>query len=77
MQVARTSGDLPVVTVAGSTAWAQHPQVTHVGGHLPSSSPANWPAPHGSVTIRLETPEALSASTATIVARTNRRMITV
>jgi len=77
MQVARTSGDVPVVTVAGSTAWAQHPQVTHVGGHLPSSSPANWPALHGSGTIRLETPEALIASTPTIVAKTNRRMITV
>ncbi len=77
MQVARTSSDLPVVTVAGSTAWAQHPQVTHVGGHLPSSSPANWPALHGSVTIRLETPEALIASTATIMATRNRRTITV
>ena len=77
MQAARTSGDRPVVTVAGSTAWAQHPQVTHVGGHLPSSSPANWPALHGSVTIRPETPEALIPSTATIMATRNRRTITV
>lgn len=77
MQVARTSGDLTVVTVAGSTGWAQHPQVAHVGGHLPSSSPANWPALHGSVTTRLETPEALIASTPTIKVKTNRRTITV
>jgi hypothetical protein len=77
MRVARPSGVLPVVTVAGSTAWAQHPHVTHVGGHLPSSSPANWPALHGSVRITAETPEALIVSTPTIMTRTNRRTITV
>jgi hypothetical protein len=32
---------------------------------------------HGSVTIRPKTPEALIASTATIVAKRNRRTMTV
>jgi hypothetical protein len=73
MGVARTSGERPVVTVAGSTACAQHPQVTHVGGHRPSSSRPDWAALHGSVTITLETPEALIASTPTMMTRTNRR----
>ncbi len=60
-----------------STACAQHPQVTHVGGQAPSSSPcpeSSKPV-QGSSTIRLEMPDALRVSRPTMKARTNRRTL--
>jgi hypothetical protein len=68
-------GESEATTASGSAVCAQHPQVTQVGGQVPSSS---WPPVassrplHGSSTTRLDTPDTLSVRNATSNARTNR-----
>jgi hypothetical protein len=66
-------GDASVVIAAGSAARVQQPQVTHVGGQLPSSVPGSSKMLHGSVTTTLDSPDALSVSMPTTMARARRR----
>jgi hypothetical protein len=67
------SGELIVVSATGSAARAQHPHVTQVGGQLLSLLPAGSFAVQGSARTRLTTPEALIVSSATMMAKANRR----
>ena len=67
------SGELIAGSATGSAALAQHPHVTHAGGQLLSLLPAGSLAVHGSALTRLTTPEALNVSSATTIARANRR----
>jgi hypothetical protein len=71
-RVAGVSGEAVTTSVTGSTACAQQPHVTHMGGQVPSSGATGLAAVHGSGTRRLDTPDALTASTATTTASTNR-----
>lgn len=72
MAVTGMSGELIGASATGSAARAQHPHVTQAGGQLLSLLPAGSLAVQGSAT-RLTKPEALNVSTATMMARANRR----
>ena len=72
MPVTGTSGEFVTTSKAGSAAWAQQPQVTHVGWQTLSLR-AGSSEPQGSGTTKLDTPEALIDSNATMTARANRR----
>src|SRR5688572_4236100 len=67
------SRELATTTAVGSAACAQHPQVTQLGGQLPSSSGDNVNVRHGSPTIKLVTPVALTDSRPTRRASARRR----
>lgn len=67
------SGELIAASATGSAARAQHPHVTQAGGQLLSLLPAGSLVVHGSALTRLTKPEALTVSTATMMARANRR----
>jgi hypothetical protein len=73
MLLMRLSGQFIVTSVTASTAWAQQPQVTQVGGQALSSLPAGSLAVHGSALTRPTTPDALNVSNETMMARANRR----
>jgi hypothetical protein len=66
-------GELAMTTVAGSTAWAQQPHVTQVGGHVPSARPDCSSPVQGSDSSKLDTPEALNVNNPTMIARANCR----
>jgi len=72
MALTGMSGELIAASAIGSAARAQHPHVTQAGGQL-LSLPAGSLAVHGSALTRLTTPEALNVSSATMIARANRR----
>jgi len=67
------SGELATTTLAGSTAWAQQPHVTQVGGHVPSARPDCSSPVHGSDSSKLDTPETLNVSNATMMVGARRR----
>ncbi len=67
-----TSGELATWMAAGSTPWAQQPQVTHIGGQAASSWPDCSSTLHGSPTTSAETPDDANASRATTMASANR-----
>ena len=67
------SGALVTRRTTGSTACAQQPQVTQVGGHVPSSSAACSRPLQGSRTASAERPDALMVRSDTMRARTSRR----
>lgn len=73
MALAGTSGELVAASATGSAARAQHPHVTQAGGQSLSLLPAGSLTVHGSALTRLTKPEALNVSTATMMARANRR----
>lgn len=73
MAVTGMSGELISASATGSAARAQHPHVTQAGGQLLSSLPAGSLAVQGSALTRLTKPDALNVSTATMMARANRR----
>jgi len=73
MALAGMSGELIAASATGSAARAQHPHVTQAGGQLLSLLPAGSLAVQGSALTRLTTPEALNVSSATMMARANRR----
>ena len=73
MAVTGMSGELIAASATGSAARAQHPHVTHAGGQLLSLLPAGSLAVQGSALTRLTKPDALNVSTATMMARANRR----
>jgi len=66
-------GELIATSAPGSAARAQHPHVTQLGGQALSFLPAGSFAVQGSALTRLTTPEALTVSNATMMARANRR----
>jgi hypothetical protein len=59
--------------MTGSAACAQQPHVTHVGGQARSSRLVGLALVHGSAMTRLDSPDALNASNATINTRAKRR----
>lgn len=73
MSLTGTSGELIAVRATGSAARAQHSHVTQAGGQLLSLLPAGSFAVQGSALTRLTTPEAVIVSSATTMARANRR----
>ena len=73
MALTGMSGELIAASATGSAARAQHPHVTHAGGQLLSLLPAGSFAVQGSALTRLTMPEALNVSSATMMARANRR----
>ena len=73
MALTGISGELIAASATGSAARAQHPHVTQAGGQLLSLLPAGSLAVQGSALTRPTTPEALNVSSATMIARANRR----
>ena len=73
MALTGMSGEVMAGNATGSAARAQHPHVTQAGGQLLSLLPAGSLAVQGSALTRLTKPEALNVSTATMMARANRR----
>lgn len=71
--ITRPVGETATNTATPSTACAQQPQVTQVGGQAESLCPGGSLPVHGSAIIRLERPDALRVSVATMNARTSRR----
>jgi hypothetical protein len=61
-------------SIAGSTACAQQPHVTQVGGQA-ASDPGRSSPVQGSPTARADTPDVLSVNTATMTARPKWRTV--
>ena len=60
------SSEIASVSITGSAACAQQPHVTQVGGHVASPRSRCSYLEHGSAITRLETPDALNISNATM-----------